>query len=590
MSFLKQNKGCVLNCEEFIATDKGFVEVDFYEFPTDPELRNIWIERVRKQKKSKTWYPTKKSKLCGMHFNNSGKNIHNEVLPRYFGEKIYTPAIVIEPVINNTDTQETETIKIKEEIDVDEEPWNEDGENCIVDYSNIYNTVPVITSVSSGETAHSNFEETTIKEERLDFESEDQQFSDSMFENRVQQVTEKTVAVNGYTHQKDPFSLQKEDKGMNDPYYNPSCQWKNNFSAPPHMNKKENTTQTGSCSRDLQQLKNQMKELEESLSVAYRRISEGQILVMNLSSKERESERVKQQLEEENSKLKSALEAAKQQVTRNEPCGTPCLNTGGEIARLEMQLANMHEKVNSLQQQWYHKFDSFSSDDEVKFYTGFKNKVDFKKFCDMVIEMDPSLELLTCDTIKIRKEIKITLIWLRLGLQMQDLAFRYDLQCDEVRRCVMHWQNILSDSSFNRKICPSGVIIVKFFVVDLCNEFKLKYFLGVSPYGYVIYVSDLHPHLTDEREIIQKSEIQLLIQEGFTVKSLDTDRFSDLGIFQWSVSPNEEKEFSAHSWKLLKEVKKNGIFKNILSKASFYTNDVSKIWKICYYLQNYVES
>ncbi|KAG5889370.1 hypothetical protein JTB14_009163 [Gonioctena quinquepunctata] len=583
MSFLKENKGCVFNCEEFVATDKGFVEVDFYEFPTDPRIREIWIERVRKQKKTKFWYPNTKSRLCGMHFNNSGKNILNEGLPRFFGDYTYPP--------EGNNELGLENVKIKEEIDVDEERIIED--NCIADYSNIYNTVPAKTDIANVHKFNpSNFEAIQIKEEPLDIESEDHLLPETDILEPQMEITDKVVSMNhtnGYISQKQHFNNSKVAETNKEAHHNSNHtkQWRYCAELPaktkeitPMPTLKRIHTHTNDCGRDLKQLKEQMKDLEENLSTAYRKIADGQLLVMNLSSKEQKSIKLNEDLEEENRNLKNFFTSKMENSN---------LALKQEKEQLEIKLTKARQKIKLLQERWYRKFETLGSDEEARYYTGFQNRADFKKFCDIAIDMDPAMEPDTCNTFEIRKQIMITLMRLRQGLHIQDLAFRYNLDMEEVLQLVNHWQDILSESSFNRKICQSGVVIVKFLIAQFNNGVELKYFLGVSPYGYVIYVSDLHPLLTKDDRIIESSGVLSLIEEGFTIKSIDSDRLSHLGVTHWSVSSGETEKFENYITKLLSEVKKNVIFKNTSLTGPFWRQELSKVWKICCYLQNYIE-
>ena len=48
---------------------KTLKELEFFDFPEDPDQRKCWITAL---KKPAGWQPTEYSKICSVHFVNSG--------------------------------------------------------------------------------------------------------------------------------------------------------------------------------------------------------------------------------------------------------------------------------------------------------------------------------------------------------------------------------------------------------------------------------------------------------------------------------------------------------------------------------------
>lgn len=86
----KRRKGtrcCVPGCNSDTARTRN---ISFHAFPKDEIIRDVWVKRVeRKGGEKGPWQPTKYHKICGVHFNVTGKKGYEEKLPRFFPHRTY---------------------------------------------------------------------------------------------------------------------------------------------------------------------------------------------------------------------------------------------------------------------------------------------------------------------------------------------------------------------------------------------------------------------------------------------------------------------------------------------------------------------
>lgn len=58
--------------------------VSWHEFPTDQELRKAWIKQINRSRAGWNLKPKYYTKICGIHFNLSGRKTVADKVPKYF--------------------------------------------------------------------------------------------------------------------------------------------------------------------------------------------------------------------------------------------------------------------------------------------------------------------------------------------------------------------------------------------------------------------------------------------------------------------------------------------------------------------------
>lgn len=71
---------CVPGCSSNTSRDR---HVSWHVFPKDLHIRALWVKRINR----KGWSPTQSSKICGKHFNESGRKRYEDKYPRLFPEQ-----------------------------------------------------------------------------------------------------------------------------------------------------------------------------------------------------------------------------------------------------------------------------------------------------------------------------------------------------------------------------------------------------------------------------------------------------------------------------------------------------------------------
>ena len=83
-------KCCVPTCFHRSNVDKQY---SFSKFPKNIILRKEWIKRINRQSLNsgyRRWTPTASSKICGLHFDLSGRKLKSQKLPKFFLPKDFT--------------------------------------------------------------------------------------------------------------------------------------------------------------------------------------------------------------------------------------------------------------------------------------------------------------------------------------------------------------------------------------------------------------------------------------------------------------------------------------------------------------------
>ncbi|XP_075554631.1 uncharacterized protein LOC142587470 [Dermacentor variabilis] len=98
----KENRGggqtcSVPGCSNNTRKDEN---ISFHGFPKDNKLKQEWVRRINRQGSEgrfTLWKPSKHHKICGAHFNTSGRKGYTDRLPTIFPHRVYaerTPAVV----------------------------------------------------------------------------------------------------------------------------------------------------------------------------------------------------------------------------------------------------------------------------------------------------------------------------------------------------------------------------------------------------------------------------------------------------------------------------------------------------------------
>ncbi|CAN7938828.1 unnamed protein product, partial [Ixodes hexagonus] len=74
---------CVTGCSN---NDMRNREVSWHKFPADKELRDQWIAQVNQAAPydRSSWEPKRSNKICGIHFNLSGRKKYEDKIPKFF--------------------------------------------------------------------------------------------------------------------------------------------------------------------------------------------------------------------------------------------------------------------------------------------------------------------------------------------------------------------------------------------------------------------------------------------------------------------------------------------------------------------------
>ncbi|XP_077548146.1 uncharacterized protein LOC144160940 [Haemaphysalis longicornis] len=80
---------CVPGCDNNTVKSPG---LSWHKFPNDPALKKVWLKRINRKGpggKFCLWTPKPSHRICGAHFNKTGRKAYEDKAPRFFPTKTY---------------------------------------------------------------------------------------------------------------------------------------------------------------------------------------------------------------------------------------------------------------------------------------------------------------------------------------------------------------------------------------------------------------------------------------------------------------------------------------------------------------------
>lgn len=80
---------CVPGCDNNTVKSQG---LSWHKCPNDPALKKIWQKHINQkstQRKSCLWTPKLSHRICGVHFNKTGRKGYEDKVPRFVLTKTY---------------------------------------------------------------------------------------------------------------------------------------------------------------------------------------------------------------------------------------------------------------------------------------------------------------------------------------------------------------------------------------------------------------------------------------------------------------------------------------------------------------------
>ncbi|XP_065288147.1 uncharacterized protein [Dermacentor albipictus] len=316
-----------------------------------------------------------------------------------------------------------------------------------------------------------------------------------------------------------------------------------------------------------------------------------------------------------------------------------------EVEDLKAQLHDM--KVEALKEKLklkdsVSKVHDFVSDEKrLVFYTGFNS---FKKFDAFVEHVEGMYEAVKTGAgrppaLTMKEQLIAVLCRLRVGLLEQDLAYRLKVSVSTVSAMYTFWVNFLFEMLIQIPMWPSRNTVDLFMpdnfkelypstrIVLDCTEIFIenpsdyntqsdtfssykghntaKGLIGITPNGFVSFVSNLAPGRLSDRELTRHSGLYELLENGDSVMAdrgfLIEDDLRQLGV-ELNMPPmlNGRSQLSLaeelatrqiaslriHVERVIREVKNfrilRAVFPNVMAEK------LNKIWKICCYLNNFM--
>ncbi|XP_072142903.1 uncharacterized protein [Dermacentor andersoni] len=522
----KENRGggqtcCVPGCSNNTRKDKN---ISFHGFPKDNMLKQEWVRRINRQGSEgrfTLWKPSKHHKICGAHFNTSGRKGYMDRLPTIFPHRVYaerTPAVV---------TGAGKRRRIKRVVAMSQEAYIQD-ELCICgtvevesQQHNLSATSPVLLPAASPSSMHPQLPA-------------------------------------DYDH---------------------------------------------------------MYSMGPASEAAHRYQARAAELVTRCQQLQQENEKLRQNtsfLEEEVAKLRSLLHKEKTGRARDK-------QTTKQSSHIE---------------------DLVKDDKQVRFYTGFSSLKRFECFVAFICSKHRTTNSPAGrrPMLSVREQRIICLCRLRVGLLEQDIAFRFAISTSLVSGIFSYWVDFLSDVLVQIPVWPSRETVSSYMLQSFralypstrvildCTELFIetpsdytvqgdtfsaykshntaKSLLGITPNGFISFVSDLSPGRISDKEITRKSGLYDLLEPGDSVMAdrgfLISDDLNEIGV-SLNVPPmlNGKQQFSVaeetktreianlrvHVERVIREVKKFRILKSIFPNV--VAHKLNKLWKICCYLNNF---
>lgn len=281
------------------------------------------------------------------------------------------------------------------------------------------------------------------------------------------------------------------------------------------------------------------------------------------------------------------------------------------------------------------RFEHIGHNDElVKLYTGVKDAATLNVMFDEMPPCDDMFEKGRKCTLSAKDQLLMTLMRLKLGLILEDLAFRFSVSKTSCSRIIkkwidhlyvqlsflIHWPtrgqiNATMPADFRGLFPKTRVIIdcTEFFTQTPASlsdrslmyssykgQMTWKALVGITPNGVVSFVSDLWAGSISDKQIVQESKLLDLCEKGdaimgdkgFLISDLTTPRGIQLII---PPKKNKLKQMSKtdieltrrvanvriHVERHMERVKNFRVLSNLIGTMKA---NASKIWKVCNYL------
>ncbi|XP_053389776.1 uncharacterized protein LOC128552744 [Mercenaria mercenaria] len=276
---------------------------------------------------------------------------------------------------------------------------------------------------------------------------------------------------------------------------------------------------------------------------------------------------------------------------------------------------------------------------KVLFFTGIPNAGTFKCLFD---ELESGMKVNNLGrpkSLRLIDEFFLVLMRLRLGLLLEDLAFRFHISVGTCSTIFNRWVNYLDTSlsflvkwptrknindtmpqKFSRKYPKCRVIIdcteirtetpcslqlKSLLYSDYKSHMTWKSLIGISPSGIVTFVSDLYPGSISDKQITKKCGIvdlceegdAIMVDKGFLISDLTTPRGVELIIPPFK---KKKKQFLPHEVEATKtianlrihverEMERIKNFRIVQGTMPItMSSQATKIWKICVSLTNFL--
>ncbi|XP_077488064.1 uncharacterized protein LOC144098950 [Amblyomma americanum] len=514
---------CVPGCDNNTLRDKN---VSFHAFPANEKEKKEWVRRINRQGSAgrfSLWQPSKHHRICGAHFNASGRRGYMDRLPTIFPHKVINQLslsfnTVAKRKKTSSKTASASPVLLLNELEI----------GCVVD---------------------------------------------------VPQCDRKSDAVSKEPTQLTfgaPASPRTETEGADHSY----------SMGPPDA-------ASAAALRKVAHLLEHCEKLEHENSLLRKDKSE---------------------LQKEVEDLKSQLHDVKVQALK-------------EKLKLKDCVSKVHDFV--------------SDEKRLVFYTGFNS---FKKFDAFVEHVECMYQTLKTGAgrppaLTMKEQLIAVLCRLRVGLLEQDLAYRLKVSVATVSAMYSFWVNFLYEMLIQVPMWPSRNTVDLFMpdnfkelypstrIVLDCTEIFIenpsdyktqsdtfssykghntaKGLIGITPNGFVSFVSNLAPGRLSDREITRHSGLYELLEEGDSVMAdrgfLIEDDLRQLGVklnmppmlngrtqlsLADELATRQIASLRIHVERVIREVKNfrilRAVFPNVMAEK------LNKIWKICCFLNNFM--
>ncbi|XP_031358904.1 uncharacterized protein LOC116182512 isoform X1 [Photinus pyralis] len=535
----KGQRCCVPGCQSDTIANRN---VSFHTFPKDSSEKQIWINRINRvgnRGKYSLWQPTQYHRICGLHFNKSGKRRYEDKYPIYFKHKTYERLQLVPSSYEAIQNVQYEEIvpHCEFEGNMQQEP-----------------TLPIQQASPHGPTL------------------------------QIQQTPR-------YTYKQMPFktmlpSITDSVTASNDHNY-----------GLPYM-----------CGEEVSAL---IKTMNEEILLLKEQLAKCTCMERN-----RELSNIQNELETQRKKN---------------------INVRLKLQILEHQMKSCRQAIS------FNLSNILNNEQMLKFYTGFKSVNRFKillKFMYLPYRKAKRNIPGRPSSLSYKEQALVFCCRLRLGLLEQDLAYRFCISQSAISKIVIFWINLCSVTLNQINIWPSKDLVCKYMPISFKNKYPTtrvvidstelfiempsdfivqsytysqykshntaKGLLGITPNGFVSFISDLYPGRSSDKEIFNSCGILQLLEPGDSVMAdkgyVIRDELEARGV-ALNIPPflaSDSKQFSPadvektkeiaslriHVERVISEIKTFRILKFVFPNSAHCS--LNQIWKICCHLQNFI--